>query len=113
MLDGEDYENMNIHSKIHRRKIEVELRRIFNPKGGLKGIDKCHAKSLHIITPISPPSLLSETLSLTNTQHLKGISLSENHAQKREKIRKAKIYKESATTVQRVYRGYVRMYDLY
>ena len=40
MLDGEDFDNMNIHSKIHRRKIEVELRRIFNPKGGLKGIDR-------------------------------------------------------------------------
>ena len=77
MLDNEDYENMEIMSKIHRRKIEVELRRIFQPKD------------------------------------VKGINMNEEHAIKREKIRKAKIYMESATFLQRVYRGYRARSDIW
>ena len=77
MLDGEDFDNMNIKSKIHRRKIEVELRRVYNPVDGLRGIN-----------------------------------INAEHKARREKIRKAKIYKESSTKIQRVFRGYRARVDV-
>jgi len=76
MLDAEDYDNMGITSRIHRRKIEVELARIYVPKGN-------------------------------------EVTMSTDHAVKREKIKKARIYKESATLIQRVYRGYLARVERY
>ena len=74
MLDDEDFTNMNIMSKVHRRKIYVELRRVYKTDGTK-------------------------------------LTMSDMHAIKRERIRKARIYKESATFIQRIYRGYVARVD--
>lgn len=70
LLDGEDYDNMQIVNRVHIRKIEVEVRKLYKAEG-------------------------------------KSAIMSEAHAERREIIRRQKMFNAAATLIQKHFRIFI------